>query len=43
MIQSKKDLKEYIEADLRSQEFYPLTLKMKMGGGAKPTNLEISD
>ena len=31
MIQSKEDLKYYIESDLRSLQCYPITLKMRVG------------
>ncbi len=32
MIQSKQDLKEYIEADLIALNKYPLSMKEKLGG-----------
>lgn len=37
MIQSKQDMKYYIESDLRSLQCYPITLKMRMEGVFHPT------
>lgn len=37
MIKSKKELKQYIEADLKALNCYPLTLKMRVGGRLSPS------
>ena len=42
MIQTKSDLKYFIESDLKSLGCYPLTLKLRLGGGMS-INLEVSN
>lgn len=36
MIQSKEELRHYIECDLRSLNMFPLSQSAKMGGGTVP-------
>ena len=43
MIQSKKELTEYIKADLIALNKYPLPLKEKLGGGIRTKGMEVSD
>ena len=42
MIQSREDLKYYIECDLRSLGLYPLSSKEKWGG-TETVNMEVSN
>lgn len=43
MIQSKADLDYYIESDLKSLGCYPLTWKLKLGGGILSSDMAVSN